>query len=550
MTLVAMLRKETLLLLRSQRAVVLLYVYLTALALVVLWSWPTSNVLTMAAIASQRLIYVIGVGQVLMLLAIMPGLTANAIVHERETGCLELLQASRIRPSVILLGKWLGSAAYGGILLVCSLPLVALCHVLGTLDWRLVGAIYLHLTLTALWAGMTGLGISALARSAYGALMGSYATVIAATALTVAPSFLLAGFSPALLRSFSPLGSMVTLVEPNVWVLFTGSATTVPSFVFYAVFCVVCSLLWAAVAWWQLRKPFHVRGHRRERLIDTRSEMLRRKLRFPFYLIDPQRRRRHIGNWINPVFARELRSRMLGQGTNFIRAFYAVLIFSLLVTIYSVFHTGAEIVDSVRVVVIASQVILIGLLAPPLASAAVSRERELNTLDLLRLTHIGPWRLVLGKWYYAMLVSLCILVAALPMWLALFELQRIPPQLLAHAIYVILASLVCGTVVGLFASSLVKRTGAATGIAYLLALAILFGTLLPIFLSGTLSVAVQARLLSLNPIVAAVHSVSLGLFRNLLDATAWRTAVAFLLGVSAVLLTAAGLRTRQLYGSR
>jgi ABC-type transport system involved in multi-copper enzyme maturation permease subunit len=545
-----MLKKESLLLLRSRRAVVLLYVYLSVLAAVVLWSWPSSNVLTMAAMASQRLIYVIGVGQVLMLLAIVPGLTANSIVRERETGCLELLQASRIRPSVILLGKWLGSTAYGGILLICSLPLVALCHVLGTLDWRLVGTIYLHLAMTALWAGMIGLGTSAIARSSYGALMGSYATVIGASTLTVGPSFLVPGFWPALLRTFSPIGSMVTLIEPNVWALFTGSAERVPSLKWYAEFCAVVSAAAAAVAWWRLRKPFHGHARRRDQLIDTRSEIIRRKLRFPFYLIDPQRRRRHIGNWINPVFARELRSRMLGQGTNFIRAFYALLIFSFAVTIYSVFRTEAEIVDSVRVVVVASQVILIALLAPPLASPAVSRERELNTLDLLRLTHIGPWRLVAGKWYFALLVSLCILVAALPMWVALFELQRIPPHLLARAIYVILASLVCGTVVGLFASSLVKRTGAATGIAYLLALAILFGTLLPILLSSSLSVTVQARLLSINPIVAAVHSVSLGLFRNQLDATAWSTAIVFLLGVSAVLLVAAVLRTRQLYNSR
>jgi ABC-type transport system involved in multi-copper enzyme maturation permease subunit len=545
-----MLKKESLLLLRSRRAVVLLYVYLSVLASVVLWSWPSSQVLTMAAMASQRLIYVIGVGQVLMLLAIVPGLTANSIVRERETGCLELLQASRIRPSVILLGKWLGSTAYGGILLVCSLPLLALCQLLGTLDWRLVGTIYLHLALTALWAGMIGLGVSAIARSSYGALMGSYATVIGASTLTVAPSFLAAGFWPTVLRSFSPIGSMVTLIEPNVWALFTGSAERVPSLMWYAEFCAVVSAGAAAVAWWRLRKPFHGHARRREQLIDTRSEIIRRKLRFPFYLIDPQRRRRHIGNWINPVFARELRSRMLGQGTNFIRAFYALLIFSFAVTIYSVFRTEAEIVDSVRVVVVASQVILIALLAPPLASPAVSRERELNTLDLLRLTHIGPWRLVAGKWYFALLVSLCILVAALPMWVALFELQRIPPHLLARAICVILASLVCGTVVGLFASSLVQRTGAATGIAYLLALAILFGTLLPIVLSSSLSVTAQARLLSINPIVAAVHSVSLGLFRNLLDATAWSTAIAFLLGVSAVLLVAAVLRTKQLYRSR
>src|SRR5262249_44705196 len=157
-------------------------------------------------------------------------------------------------------------------------------------------------------------------------------------------------------------------------------------------------------------------------------------------------------------------------------------------------------------------------------------ERELNTLDLLRLTYVGPWRLVAGKWYFAMLVSLCILVAALPMWAALFGLQRIPPPSRAQAICVILASMASGTTSALFASSLVSRTGTATGLAYLLVMGILFGTLLPIVLAGTLSMGVQVKLLSLNPIVAAVHSVSLELFRNLLDSNVWRTALTFLLG--------------------
>jgi ABC-type transport system involved in multi-copper enzyme maturation permease subunit len=550
MTFAAMLRKETLLLLRSPRAVVLLYLYFAVLAAVVLWSWPIDNVLVMAALASRRLIYVVGVGQLLMLLAILPGLTAGSIVRERETGCLELLQASRLDTIVILLGKWLGNSLYAGILLICSLPLVALCQLLGTLDWRLVGMIYAHLVFSALWAAMVGLGVSSVARTSYGAQMGSYAIVIAVTALPVAPSFLFATSWAAVLRSASPLGSMVTLIEPKVWLLLTGNAATVPSFLIHGIFCGLMGGLALFISWWQVRKPHHTRARRMDRLFDTSREMLRRKLRFPFYLIDPQRRRRHIGNWINPVFARELRSRMLGQGTNFVRVFYAVLIFSLLVTIYSVFRTDAEIVDSVRVVVIASQVLLIGLLTPPLTSSAVSRERELKTLDLLRLTRIGPWRLVMGKWYYSLVISLCILVAALPMWLVLFELQRIPAQSLVRAIYVILASLLCGTTAGLVASSLVQRTGAATGIAYLLALAFLFGTLLPVVLTGTAISPTQAQLLSVNPIVAAIHAVSLGLFQTLLEPHAWRDAVTFLVTLSGIFLGAAVLRTWSLYRSR
>lgn len=550
MTLLAMLRKETLLLLRAPLAVVLLFVYLAILALVVLGSWPTDNVLTLAARASQRLSYLIGVGQVLMLLSILPGLTANSVVRERESGCLELLQASRLEPIVILLGKWLGGAVYAWILLICSLPLIVLCHILGTLDWRLVGAIYCHLGLTAMWAGVVGLATGSVARTGYGALMSAYGLVSGFSVLTVAPSFLSSGSWPAVLRSVSPIGSMVTLIEPNVWEVITGAGQLVPNLAWYATSCLSSSTVLAGVAWLRLREPFHVRARRVERVIDARSDVLRRKLRFPFYLIDPQRRRRHIGDWINPVLARELRSRMLGQGTNFIRVFYAVLIFSFLVTIDAVFRTAAEIVDSVRVVVIASQVILIGLLAPPLSAPAVSRERERNTLDVLRLTRLGPWRLVAGNLYFVILVSLCILVAALPMWITLFGLQRIPPHLLARAIAVILASLACGTLAGLFASSLVARTGPATGIAYVLVLLILFGTLLPILLGGTLSPALQADLLSLNPIVAAVHCVSLGLFRNVLDATAWQRALAFLIGLWALMLFGAVYQTRRLFRSR
>jgi ABC-type transport system involved in multi-copper enzyme maturation permease subunit len=285
-------------------------------------------------------------------------------------------------------------------------------------------------------------------------------------------------------------------------------------------------------------------------LIEGRSEVLRRKLRFPFYLIDPQRRRRHIGNWINPVLARELRSRMLGQGSNFVRVFYGVLIFSLVVTTYSIFRTDAEIVDSVRVVVVASQVVLIGLLAPPLTSPAVSRERELGTFDLLRMTRVGPSRLIFGKWCYSLLVSLFILVAALPMWIVLFELQRIPAQSLVRAVYVVLASLLCGTTAGLAASSVTRGTGAATGLAYLLTIAFLFGTLLPVLLGGTAVTPVQAALMGVNPIVAAVQAVSLGLFHAMIEPHAWQRALITLLALSALFLAIAVARTWWLYRSR
>jgi ABC-type transport system involved in multi-copper enzyme maturation permease subunit len=551
MTLQAMVYKETLVLLRSRRARMMVLAYLGLLALVVLWNWPTSQVLTLAGVTAQRMLYVVGLGQLVLLLATLPGLTAGSVISERESGLLATLQTTRLSPSVILIGKWLGSVLFALILMVCSLPLIMLCQVLGTLALELVAEIYVHLIVTILWAGMIGLAVSALARTGYAALMATYILIIAVSVLTIIPTVLgFGGYWTEVARNLSPLGSMVTVSTPDVWQLLVEPAGAPPALTLYAGFCVCGAALAGAIAWWQLRRPDQPKAHRRGRVIEDRWEAVQRKLVFPWYLVDPQRRRRHIGNWINPVFSRELRSRMLGKGTVFLRVFFAMAIFSLALTLYAVVRTDATIVDSVRVVVIASQVILIALLAPPLTAPAISRERELNTLDILRMSRIGPWRLAMGKWYYALMISASVLVAAVPMWFVIFKMQRVPPEAVRNAIAVVVAALLSGTLAGLLASSLCRRTGTATGVGYLLTLGVLFGTLVPVVFSSSLSAGLRARLLEWNPVVAAVRSVSLSMFTNVVGPDAWRAALAFLLGAAILFLVLAVGRTRQLYRSQ
>lgn len=548
MSLRAVLFKETLVLLRSNRARWALFVYLLLLSGVVVWNWPTGNVLTLAAMASQRMVYVVGVGQLLLLLAIVPGLTAGSIVLERELGTLELLQASRLSPLAVLLGKWIGTVLFVVLLLACSFPLLMLCIALGTLNLTFIGQVSAHLLGTALWAGMVGLGVSALARSTYAAHLATYSLIVGLCVLPIAPTLLrIGGAYSAVARNCSPIGSMISLLTPDVWLRFGAVDSALGGMSIYALFSAAVALVFGLIAWWILRRPSHPRVHRGGNVIDDRREIFRRKLRFPFYLIDPQRRRRQIGNWINPILARELRSRMLGQATMFLRAFNTVFIFSLLLTLYSVVRTGSAVVDSVRVVVIASQVIVIALLCPPLTAPAVSHERELGTLDLLRLSRIGPWRLLFGKWCYALFVSTCILVAAAPMWFVIFRMQRVTPESLTHAIAVILAAVACTTVGGLMASSWCKRTGPATGASYLAAFAVLFGTLLPVLFPGSMSAGLREWCLSLNPSVAAVRAVSLGLFWRLVGSDAWLKSSVFLLTILVLFFVIAILRTRALY---
>jgi hypothetical protein len=68
---------------------------------------------------------------------------------------------------------------------------------------------------------------------------------------------------------------------------------------------------------------------------------------------------------------------------------------------------------------------------------------------------------VAGKWYYALLASLCILVAALPMWYVIFRMQRVPSAALFRAALIVLASLLSGRLAGVFASAVCKRTSTA-----------------------------------------------------------------------------------------
>ncbi len=57
---------------------------------------------------------------------------------------------------------------------------------------------------------------------------------------------------------------------------------------------------------------------------------MKRKLRFPFYLIDPMRRKRNIPNWMNPIFAKEMRSKAFGGGIWIFRSAYLCFAVSML----------------------------------------------------------------------------------------------------------------------------------------------------------------------------------------------------------------------------
>ncbi|HEU4750275.1 MAG TPA: ABC transporter permease [Acidimicrobiia bacterium] len=119
---------------------------------------------------------------------VVPGITALAIVGERERQTLGLLQVTQLTPFQLVLGKLTSSLSYFLLLVVAVAPIIALPLLFGGMSLGDIFAGLGMMLLTATMVGSVSLAISARARSSRGAVAGSYAF-----------SFVIAFFSVAMI---------------------------------------------------------------------------------------------------------------------------------------------------------------------------------------------------------------------------------------------------------------------------------------------------------------------------------------------------------------
>lgn len=108
-------------------------------------------------------------------LMVVPGITALAIVGERERQTLGLLQVTQLTPFQLVLGKLSSSLSYFLLLVIAVAPIIALPLLFGGMSFGDVAAALGMMMLTAVMVGSVSLFISARARSSRGAVAGSYA---------------------------------------------------------------------------------------------------------------------------------------------------------------------------------------------------------------------------------------------------------------------------------------------------------------------------------------------------------------------------------------
>ena len=118
------------------------------LGVVVYFAWPSEGKLVSADLA-QRLFDMFFLGQFFLVALVAPSFAAGSITGEKERKTYEMLLASPLQPTSILVGKLLSSLTYLVILILSSLPLMILCFLLGGILLSEIARAYLILILAA-----------------------------------------------------------------------------------------------------------------------------------------------------------------------------------------------------------------------------------------------------------------------------------------------------------------------------------------------------------------------------------------------------------------
>lgn len=221
---------------------------------------------------------------------------------------------------------------------------------------------------------------------------------------------------------------------------------------------------------------------------------------------------------INPVIVKELRSRMRGA-----RAFviltsallllgtvsYALYRIVLATSRYTLSPLSPEIGQVLFVALVFLELMLVCFITPAVTCGAISGEREKLTYEMLMATPLRPSSILWGKLVSALSYVFLLIFAAVPMASLVFIFGGVSPRDMVKALVILVAVAVTLGVVSIFTSALLGRTTRATGLSYLVVLALLIGPVFVYILVGVLRQAEPPRwILVPNPASALFSALT------------------------------------------
>lgn len=143
------------------------------------------------------------------------------------------------------------------------------------------------------------------------------------------------------------------------------------------------------------------------------------------------------------------------------------------------------------------ELLFVSFITPALTAGSISNEQERLTYDMLLATPLRPARILWGKMFASLTYIQMLILAAIPLFSIVFLFGGVSLRDIVQTIgLLVLTSITYGSI-GVFFSALLRRTGRATVMSYLVVLFLMFGTL---FIYGVILAASNYR----HPILSAI----------------------------------------------
>jgi ABC-2 type transport system permease protein len=192
----------------------------------------------------------------------------------------------------------------------------------------------------------------------------------------------------------------------------------------------------------------------------------------------------------NPITLKEMRSRMRGRRAFVVLTLNVFLLGGLVSLIYMAYAASAQVMSSpsslqalgkaIFATTVGMQLLITCFTSSSAAVGAISSERERQTFELLRTTLLPARSLVLGKLAAAVLFNLLVILSAIPIASLSFFFGGITLEEITIASVFLIVTAVAFSTIGLFFSSLLRRTSQATAVSTVFTLLLVFG--LPVFM--------------------------------------------------------------------
>lgn len=113
-----------------------------------------------------------------LLIFMMPELTASSISSERENKTLDLMLVTTMNPYSIVIGKLLSALTKIMLYAVASLPVIGLVYVIGVIDFSSIRSFFLILMVSSFYVGSYGMLMSVLFQKSSTATIITYCSIL------------------------------------------------------------------------------------------------------------------------------------------------------------------------------------------------------------------------------------------------------------------------------------------------------------------------------------------------------------------------------------